>query len=461
MKKILLLLCFTLNLQIVFSQTFDVVKIKDSGDDDKRINLVILGDGYQTTELSQFETDATNFMNDMFTQEPFSNYENYFNVYIINVPSNESGTTHPGTAPDEPTPIVPTITVDNYFGTAYDSYNVHRLLYTENTALISTVLANNFPLYDQALILVNSPYYGGSGGMFPITSTGEDANEIAIHELGHSFVNLKDEYYPGDILAAEAINMTQETDPTLVRWKNWVGVNNVGIYPYATSGTASTWNRPHQTCKMRYLGYDFCSVCKEGIIERIHDLISPIDSYAPTEVTITEPSFPLDFQLNTIQTLPTNTIENTWTLNSTAIATNSDIVSIEESDLTSDTNTLTVVVHDATTLIDVDNHETIHVSTVTWTIDNTLGIQNVTENNFSLTMFPNPANTNLNIALENVLNDVITVDIVSLDGKRVQSATLNNNQNTTLDISALGKGIYITNFYTNGVLIASKKLIKN
>ncbi|WP_179319231.1 T9SS type A sorting domain-containing protein [Winogradskyella helgolandensis] len=461
MKKILLLLCFALNFQLVFSQTFDVLTIKNSGDDEKRINLVILSEGYQASEMDQFETDATNFMNDMFTQEPFSNYENYFNVYIINVPSNESGATHPGTAPDEPTPIVPTITVDNYFGTAYDSYNVHRLLYTENTALISTVLANNFPLYDQALILVNSPYYGGSGGMFPITSTGEDANEIAIHELGHSFVDLKDEYYPGDILAAEAINMTQETDPTLVRWKNWVGTNNVGIFPYATSGTASTWNRPHQTCKMRYLGYDFCSVCKEGIIERIHDLISPIDSYSPTEVTITEPSFPLDFQLNTIQTLPVNTLESTWTLNSTAIATNEDTVTIEESDLTTGTNTLTVVVSDATTLIDVDNHDTIHVSTVTWTIDNTLGIQDVIENNFSLTMFPNPANTNLNIALENVLNDVISVDIVSLDGKRVKSATLNNNQNITLDISKLSNGLYITNFYANGVLIASKKLIKN
>ncbi|WP_178984386.1 T9SS type A sorting domain-containing protein [Winogradskyella helgolandensis] len=461
MKKLLLLALISLTVQFVFSQTFDVQAIKNSGDTDKRINLVILGDGYQASELPQFEIDATNFMNDMFSQEPFASYENYFNVYIIKVPSNESGATHPGTASDEPNIAVPILAVDNYFGTAYDFIGIHRLLYTENFALISTVLANNFPLYDQALILVNSSYYGGSGGQFPIASTGEDASEIAIHELGHSFVDLKDEYYPIESLVEEGINMTQETDPTLVKWKNWIGIENVGIFPHASSGTAATWNRPHQNCKMRYLGSDFCSVCKEGIIERIHDLISPIDSYAPTEVTITAPSFPLDFQLNTIQTLPTNTLENTWTLNSTAIATNADTISIEESDLTSDTNTLTVVVHDATTLIDVDNHETIHVSTVTWTIDNTLGIQEVTENNFNLTMFPNPANTNLNIALENVLNDVITVDIVSLDGKRVKSATLNNNQNITLDISTLSNGLYITNFYANGVLIASKKLIKN
>lgn len=461
MKKLLLFLLIAAPFHFAFSQTFDVQALKNSGDDDKRINLVILGDGYQASEFSKFETDATNFMNAMFSQEPFASYENYFNVYIIKVPSNESGATHPRTAADEPNPVVPMLTVDNYFGTSYDNYNIHRLLYTFNTALISTVLANNFPQYDQALVLVNSPYYGGSGGTFPISSTGTDAREIAIHEIGHSFVDLKDEYYPGDILAGEAINMTQETNPALVKWKNWLGVNNVGIFPYATSGVAATWNRPHQTCKMRYLGSDFCAVCKEGIIERIHDLISPIDSYSPTEATISELTFPLNFQLNTIQTLPTNTLENTWTLNSTDIATNSTTVVVEEGDLSTGTNSLTVVVHDATPLINIDNHETIHVATVTWTIDNTLGVQDVVANDFSLTMYPNPSSTIVNIQSANALNKEVLVEIVSLDGKKIKSVQLFNNQNTPIDISSLSNGLYITNFYTNGVLIASKKLIKN
>ena len=461
MKKLLLLALITFHFQFVFSQTFDVQAIKNSGDTDKRINLVILGDGYLASELPQFEIDATNFMNDMFSQEPFASYENYFNVYIIKVPSNESGATHPGTASDEPTTVVPVAAVDNYFGTAFDSYDVHRLLYTENSALISTVLANNFPLYDQALILVNSPYYGGSGGQFPIASTGEDANEIAIHELGHSFVDLKDEYYPGDILAAEAINMTQETDPSSVKWKNWIGTSNVGIYPYASTGVASTWNRPHQSCKMRYLGYDFCAVCKEGIIEQIHDLISPIDSYTPTETAISTASFPLNFEINTIETLPVNTLETNWSLNSTAISSNTNTVTLEESDLIVGTNNLSVVVNDATTLINVDSHETIHIATVTWTIDNTLGVQDVTVNDYSLTMYPNPSQNSLNITLDNVQNETVRVEILSLDGKRIKSTLVKNNTTAVIDISALSNGVYITNFYTNSVLIASKKLIKN
>src|SRR5690606_23432303 len=108
----------------------------------------------------------------------------------------------------------------NYFGSSYDNFGSHRLLYSSNYALISTVLANNFPEYDQALILVNAPYYGGSGGTFPFTSTDASSIEIAIHELGHSFSNLKDEYYPGDVLEAKAINMTHNNNVPNNKWWN-------------------------------------------------------------------------------------------------------------------------------------------------------------------------------------------------------------------------------------------------
>ncbi|MDO6597832.1 M64 family metallopeptidase [Oceanihabitans sp. 2_MG-2023] len=461
MKRLLLLILLAFNLQVAFSQTFDVVKIKDSGADNKRINLVILGDGYTSSELSQFETDATSFMNDLFAEEPFASYENYFNVHIIKVISMESGASHPGTASDEASYSVPTQTVNNYFGTMYDSYDIHRLLYTENQGSISTVLATNFPAYDQALILVNSPYYGGSGGPFPIASTGLDSGEIAIHELGHSFVDLKDEYYPGDALAAEAINMTQETDPTLVRWKNWIGVDNVGVYAYATSGNAADWNRPHQTCKMRYLGFPFCAVCKEGIIEKIHDLVSPVDSYSPTEATISNPTFPIPFLINTIQTIPSTTLENTWTLNSSTYATNVETVNVLESDLDTGTNNLTVVVHDATTQLNIDNHESIHVATISWTIDNTLGIQGVIANDFNISMYPNPSNTFVNFNIENTLGKDVLVEIISIDGKKIKALNLSNSETSQMDISALSRGLYITNFYQNNTLIASKKLVKN
>jgi hypothetical protein len=463
MKKQLLFLASLLSFQIGFTQMFDVQALKFSGADDKRINIVIMGDGYQVGELDQFETDATAFMDDLFSQEPYASYENYFNVYIIKVISIESGASHPGTAGDEPgppDPIVPVSTVNNFFGTAYDSFGVHRLLYTSNTALISSVLADNFPMYDQALILVNAPYYGGSGGEFPVASTGFDAGEIAIHELGHSFVDLNDEYYPGDALAAESINMTQDNNPVTIKWKNWVGTNGVDIFPYALTGAASTWFRPHETCKMRYLGFSFCAVCTEGTIEKIHDLVPPIDSYVPSNTMINSPTFPLDFQLNLIQTIP-NTLESTWTLNTSEFATNIEAITLQESDLINGANNLTAVVHDTSALLDIDGHETIHVYTVSWNIDYNLGIQDIEANNYSITMYPNPSNNIVNFSMENTLGKDILIAIVSMDGKKIKSENISNNENTQIDISALSQGIYIANFYANDVLISSKRLLKN
>lgn len=464
MKQTLLSILTLITFHISFSQVFEVENIKNSGDMNNRINIVIMGDGYQASEFDKFETDANNFVTDMFSQSPFSQYSDYFNVYIIKVPSNESGASHPANAIDiENCAGIPIAVVDNYFGTSYDSYGTHRLLYTENSAAIMSVLADNFPLYDQGLLLVNAPYYGGSGGTFPIASTGDYASEIAIHEIGHSLVNLKDEYYPGDILAEEGINMTQESDINLVKWSNWITSNGIGVYPYGTTGNPATWFRPHQSCKMRVLGNAFCSVCREGIIEKVHDIVSPIDSYLPNSSPLEDPSLPLEFSLSLVKPLP-NTLESSWTLNSNEFASDVDTISLLESDLNEGTNSLTVVVTDNTTLQRIDNHETIHAYTVNWSINiSTIGIAEVTseENNLNISMFPNPSQDLVNFSYKNTLGSGLTIEIISLDGKKLLTTELSNNERSTIDISTFSAGVYLVNFYSNKVLIANKKLVKN
>lgn len=471
MKHFIFLILMFWNTCYISAQIFDIETIKFSGDNDKRINLVILSEGYQEVELNQFISDATAFSNDMFSQSPFLEYANYFNVYAIKVPSNESGADHPGTATDVSEPLIPVKYVDTYFNATYDAYGFHRLLYYEldgnsanNTeAIINTVLANNFPIYDLALIIVNSSEYGGTGGEFPISYNGTYGSEIAIHELGHSLFNLKDEYYPGDLLAAEAVNMTQETDPTLVKWKNWLNTNNVGIYPYATSGNAASWNRPHQNCKMRYLDVPFCSVCKEGMVEKLHSIIAPIEDYTPNNITIDNPVFPIDFQLNLIKTIP-NTLENYWSLNTTNVASNVDDILILESDLVEGINTVTAVVHDNSPLLKVDNHETLHIYTVTWTINYTVetGIEEIDDeiNTLSITVFPNPSESIMFFKLESQQDVILKVDIISIDGKKVNTIEISNLENYPLNISSLSQGIYIANFYNDNTLIARKKIVK-
>lgn len=463
MKK-LLLLSLLISQTYLVAQTFEVEQIKTAGADDKRINLVILGEGYTASEFDAFETHANNFVNSMFSQAPFSEYTNYFNVYIIKVASPESGATHPGTASDEPTgsSAVPISVVNNYFGAAYDSYGTHRLLYSPNYNLITDVLATNFPEYDQVLILVNAPYYGGSGGTFPFAATDASSVEIAIHELGHSFVNLKDEYWPGDIQAAEAINMTQDNTTSTIRWKNWIGSNNVGAFRYANSGTAATWYRPHQNCKMRYLGSPFCAVCTEGIIEKIHSMVSPIDSYSPVSNDLEDPSFPLELHLDLVLPLP-NTLETEWTLNGEVFSNELQDLSILEANLVEGINTLTAVVTDNTALLRVDGHDTFHMYTVTWSIDySTLGIDTISSegNTIRINMYPNPVENILNVSVESRMQKDFSLTLTSINGKQLLSTNANSSGVTVINLESLSSGIYIVNIFQDGVSIGQKKLVK-
>lgn len=476
MKQITFILFLLLNFHATWAQVFTQETIKSSGDNDKRLNLVILSEGYQASEFTQFKADAVNYTNNMFTESPFKEYANYFNVHIIYVPSNESGADHPGESNDPAetpdSPITPVINVDTYFNATYDAFGIHRLLFYEadgayanqTEVKINNVLTDNFPTYDQAFILVNSDEYGASGGEFPMSYTGYWGPKTVIHELGHSMFDLKDEYYPGDILAAEAINMTKESDETLVKWKNWVGTDDTGVYQYnCTSGNCAEWYKPHQNCIMEAINKSFCPVCKEGIIEKLHDLLPPINSFLPDNAsTISTATFPLDFELNLIKPDP-NTLESEWILNNNTFATNQDLVSIEEDDLIIGTNTLTSVIVDNSPFLKVDNHETVHVSTVTWTIQHsTLGVETIesSSDNFEISMFPNPVSNLVNLKFESATVEQLTVDIVSMEGRVILSTSISNLEETPIDISNFSTGIYLANFYANHALIASKRLAK-
>lgn len=472
MKQYFRCLIWLIFSQISTAQVFDVETIKLAGAEDKRINLVILGDGYQASELDQFVTDATSFSTELFSQSPFLEYSDYFNVYAIKVPSNESGADHPATGTDVTEPLTPITDVDTYFNTTFDGFGFHRLLFygidwpDSNAARVKiiSVLADNFPAYDQALILVNSTVYGGSGGQFPLSSMATSANEIAIHELGHSLFNLLDEYYPGDGRLREDINATKTSDPNTIKWKNWLSDDGINIYPYGTSGEAATWNRPHQNCKMRYLGRPFCAVCKEGMIEKIHDLVSPIDNYTPNnDAPVENPTYPLDFQLSLLKPNP-NTLKSTWTLNGTIINTDVDVVSLSETDLIDGTNTLTSIITDDSPMLRVDNHDTIHVNTVTWTINfDALSIKdlNAQSNTYNISLYPNPTQTTLNFKFESNTTTNLQVRITSVDGKQLKSLDLSNLEATEVDISTFSSGIYIANFYTGNTFLTSRKIIKN
>ena len=351
------------------AQVFVVDTILYNGDPNKFINMVFMSDGFQEAELSDYKTKVQNLSNYLFTIPPFSEYKNYFNVFAIRVPSLQSGADHPGTASDEVPGGQPVLLVSTYFNSTFDFGSIHRLLVPQNSSAINAVLVNNFPLYDQKGLIVNSPYYGGSGGSTATSSVNSSSYEILVHELGHSFAGLADEYWAGDFYAAEKPNMTANNNSTTVKWRNWVGTNGISVYPYGASGNPANWYKPHQNCKMQFLGTPFCSVCKEAIIETIHGMLPPVDNYQPSnQNNINFCAQPLLFKLSPIKPIP-NTLKVKWILNGSPIVTNIDSVFITAALLNAGMNTLSVEVLDTTLLTRADSHPVNHTYTITWNID--------------------------------------------------------------------------------------------
>lgn len=381
------------------SQFFSVDTLYYNGSPDKFINIVFIGDGYQMSELDTFVTNALNSTHYFFNTSPFKEYQNYFNVFAIRVPSIESGATHPRTAFDCPPEIEhPMLMANTYFSSTFDHASMHRLLVSSDHAAVNSVLINNFPLYDLPIMLVNSPHYGGSGGAIAIASTfpGFLSHEIVLHEIGHSFADLADEYWVG--YGTERPNMTQESDSSLIKWSNWLGHDGIGIYPHGTTGYPSTWFRPHDSCKMRFLGYPFCSVCVETIaLTTLKVFGSPILSHYPVDTLVNFSNDSIVFSLDIVKPVP-NTIRTQWTLNGSMIAQNIDSLTIFNLHLTADTNLLFVEVLDTTPLIRADTHAISNTHKLEWTIyKQTTEIETGFKDIPKIAFYPNPFNDLLTI----------------------------------------------------------------
>jgi hypothetical protein len=430
-----------------FGQTFQVDTILYQGDVDYPINLVMLGDGFLENELQVFRDSAEAYLNDLFTIEPYSRFKSFFNAFSISVPSNESGAA-----------MDPSNLIDNYFGSTYGYAGIDRLLVPTNNSHLSSVLANNFPEYDQVFMLVNSIKYGGSGGWVATASLNVDSKEIALHEMGHSFAGLADEYWAGDQYAREATNMTQETNLDILRWRNWYGDNDIGLYPHAES---PSWYRPHQNCIMRYLGEPFCAVCREGVIETIYSLASPFKGYEPGITTFQMNSDSIVFKLNLNHPEP-NTLETTWLLNGTMIGEGVDSVSVLFSDLNAGSNSVIASVIDTSSLSRPYEDETYHQIEVEWVVSSgPLGTEDVEIiKRYAISLYPNPAYHYVNLQLLGEGKGEAHIQLYDLKGSEVQSYILTFPGSHSLDLNGLEAGIYLVKISLDGNYLSSRRIIK-
>lgn len=458
MRTILLLFLFLYVSNVVLAQTFETVLLRDNGPSAKRINLVVLGDGYDIDEQDTFITDATQLTNYLFTKPPFSHYSDYFNVYAIKVISSESGVKHPGTATDVDEPVFPVSNPDNYLGSTFDYQNIHRCIYSFNVHKTTQTLAANVPFFDEAFVVVNSEEYGGCAGVYSYFSKHVNANEILVHELGHSFSGLADEYWFAP--TGESPNKTQNSNPQTNRWRNWIGTDGVDIYPFSED---PSWYRPHQNCVMQSLGNPFCAVCSEATIERIHQLQGPIEAFSPLAELIEMESDNIDFVVSLILPEP-NGLVLSWELNNSLVEVQNAILSITASELEDGENKLVFSVVDNTPLVRTDHHHAIHVSTVAWTINKgVLGIENIEVSENSFVLYPNPSADKVHIKSNQTLSGEFTFKLFTITGQLAKQGKmrLQNSEVYAIELSDLSSQVYLLNIYdSDSNNLHTQKIIK-
>jgi len=186
-----------------------------------KVDFLILGDGYTAAERGKFESDARRLIDILFAYEPFKSRRSDFNVWGLCPESAESGISRPSTGIHRRNPA----------GSTYDAFGSERYVLTFENRALRDIAA--FAPYEFVEILTNTRTYGG-GGIFGLYGTVAADSVwspyVFVHEFGHHFAGLADEYYTSDVAyepAADRLepwepNVTALLDPSKLKWRDLV-----------------------------------------------------------------------------------------------------------------------------------------------------------------------------------------------------------------------------------------------
>ena len=200
----------------------EVWPLFENGPPSEKVDLLVIGEGYTAAEIPKFHADATRLVNALFQEEPFRSRMGDFNVWGLDLPAVASGVTRPRAGQFRRTPL----------SAEYNIFDSERYLLTyDNRALRDAASAAPYEFLE---ILVNEQQYGG-GGIFNFQATAAVdtgfAEYVFVHEFGHHFAGLADEYYTSDVAYETGAayhpepwepNVTALHDPAGVKWGDLV-----------------------------------------------------------------------------------------------------------------------------------------------------------------------------------------------------------------------------------------------
>ena len=244
---------------------------------EKCIDVAILAEGYTLQEIQTFYEDADIACKSIFDHEPFKSMKKRFNVVAVASPSTDSGVSVPRLNEWKHTA----------FGSHFSTFYSDRYLTTSRVKAIHDALAG-IP-YEHIIILANTEEYGGGGiyNSYTLTTAHHPMfRPVVVHEFGHSFGGLADEYfydndvmtdtYPLDIEPWEQ-NISTQVD-FAAKWKDMLSENTPVPTPAEVSENYPTGAyegggysakgifRPAENCRMRTNEYPaFCPVCQRAL----------------------------------------------------------------------------------------------------------------------------------------------------------------------------------------------------
>ena len=193
-----------------------LITIQKAGPSEDKVDFLILGDGYTAQERPQFEQEARRLTEVLFSRSPYREHRQAFNVWALCPAAERSGVARPSTGLQVRSPL----------GAAYDAFGSERYILTTENRTVRDVAS--YAPYDCMEILVNGETYGGAG-IFGLYSTVAARNLYApyvfIHEFGHHFAGLADEYYTSDVsyetgkARVEPWEPNVTADPLKPKWK--------------------------------------------------------------------------------------------------------------------------------------------------------------------------------------------------------------------------------------------------
>jgi len=259
---------------------FESVDLEINGSTEEKVDILFLAEGYTAEEMDKFIEDVTRSAGYIFSEEPFKSKRQHFNIRAVKSISQDSGTDNPGAG----------IWKNTAVNSSFYTFGIERYMTTMDYKSVCDVAA--CAPYDQIYILVNTDKYGGGGiyNHYSISAADNQASRaVVIHEFGHAFGGLGDEYFNSAVAYNDYFPL--EVEPwnpnlsTLVnfasKWEAMISEGTpvptpaeevfnevVGVYEgggYVAKGVF----RPMIDCRMHTNDAAFCPVCSSALEKMI------------------------------------------------------------------------------------------------------------------------------------------------------------------------------------------------